>query len=443
MTDLEKFVIPNLNDKNAYRYLYLNKEFIPGKSTIYYSGPYWDENEINAIFKTVCFGQWLSAGENVHKFEVAFSKKFGFKSSLMVNSGSSANLVMIAALKDYYGWKDGDGVLVSVVGFPTTVNAIIQNGLKPIFVDISLTDLNWDVLQIEDKIYDNKVVALFSSPVLGNPYNLDVVLDICHLFDIKLISDNCDSLGSRWNGEYLTEHSVASSCSFYASHHICTSEGGMVSSQIEDIVKIARKYATWGRSCHCVGSANLLENGTCGNRFDKWLAPYYNEIIDHKYIFDVIGYNLKPLDIQGAIGIEQLKKFDEIKENRRRNKTLIQNMFEKHIKGVFIPREKENAETSWFGVPVMCESKELKEQLVSYLEKNKIQTRHYFSGNILLHPAYRDLDDYSKYPESIKVLDRVFFIGCAPHYTSEMLDYIEQTLSRFQGQKQTVFNIIV
>ena len=171
-------------------------------------------------------GKWLSAGESVNKFEREFSKKFGFEQSVMVNSGSSANLVMIAALKEYFGWEDGEEIIVCACGFPTTINPIIQNGLKPVFVDIDYSDLNWDLDQLEAKITD-KTVAVFSSPVLGNAYNIDRFLDIRDKYSVEYIADNWHSLGSKWNNEYLTFHAVAASCSFYPAHHLCTIEGGM------------------------------------------------------------------------------------------------------------------------------------------------------------------------------------------------------------------------
>jgi CDP-6-deoxy-D-xylo-4-hexulose-3-dehydrase len=205
----------------------------------------------------------------------------------------------------------------------------------------------------------------------------------------------------------------------------------MVSSNIKEVVDLARSFAWWGRDCYCVGQQNLLSCGTCGKRFDNWL-PDYNGIVDHKYVFSNMGYNLKPLDLQGAIGSVQLLKFDEIHDIRRKNKNLIGNILCK-IPGVRVVEEKPQAETSWFGVPVVCDTKDLKNKLVSYLEKNKVQTRNYFAGNILLHPGYSHLDDASKYPKASQVLDTVFFLGCSPTINSEMIDYIDSTLGKFDA----------
>jgi len=403
-------------------------KFRPGIDAVYYSGPFWDHEEIEAAIRCLIDGKWLSSGENVMKFERGFSKRFNFSDSVMVNSGSSANLVMLAALKKYFGWKDGDEVIVSVVGFPTTINPIIQNGLKPIFVDIDWNDLNWDLNAVRNSI-TSRTRAVFSSPVLGNPYDFDELLNILERKDIQIISDNCDSLGSKWRGKFLTDYSVASSCSFYPAHHITTMEGGMVSSGNEDIVKIARSFSWWGRACYCVGVQNLLPEGTCKKRFSKWIDDC-DVVLDHKYIFENIGYNLKPLDLQGAIGTIQLKKLDEIEEKRRQNKNQIAKSF-MNIPGVKILSERDNAYTSWFGVPVLCETKELKTRLVRHIEEKKIQTRNYFAGNILQQPAYRQFGDFRGFPNATKVLDQVFFVGCSPTINSDMICYIDDVLREF------------
>ena len=406
-----------------------NNNYVKGQSNIYYSGPYWDNKEVEAAIKTLLTGKWLPSGEEVNKFERAFSKKFGFGHSVMVNSGSSANLVMIAALKKYFDWQDGDEIIVCVCGFPTTINPILQNNLKPVFVDIDYSDLNWNLEQIKSKI-TTKTRAVFSSPVLGNPYDYDKLLEICDQYNIELIADNCDSLGSKWEGEYLTKHAVAASCSFYPAHHISTIEGGMVSSNIKEIVDIARSFAWWGRDCYCAGSANLASCGTCGKRFDKWIDGY-DQIVDHKYVFSNIGYNLKPLDFQGAVGIEQLKRFKDIHEKRRENKKDLQLEIEK-IEGLRVINEPEGSETSWFGIPIVCEETSLKRRLVKHLEENKIQTRNYFAGNILMHPGYTHIEDYRNYPNGTEVIDKVFFIGCSPTFSKEMIEYIKDVFSKFE-----------
>lgn len=415
------------------KYVYnSNREFIPGATPVYYSGPYWEEDEVVEAIKSLLIGNWLSSGEKVKTFENVFAHKINQRYAVMVNSGSSANLVMIAALKKFFNWKNDDEIIVSVVGFPTTLAPIIQNGLKPSFVDIEMRSLNFDLERIQEKITP-RTKAIFASPVLGNPFDFDKLIEICKNNNIQLILDNCDSLGSKWRGKYLNEYSIASSNSFYPSHHISTGEGGMVVSNEKEIIRLARSFAWWGRDCFCVGAGNLIPNGSCGNRFDKWLDGY-DGIIDHKYVFTNVGYNLKPLDLQGAIGLVQMNKFDEIHRQRKISKKVIGSLLEKYIPGVRVPTEIENSETSWFGTPIICESRSLKDKLVDYLENKKIQTRNYFAGNILLHPGYKHLGDFKDYPEANQVLERVFFIGASPHYNQEIFDYIELCLKEFKNE---------
>jgi len=417
-------------DDNIFPFIANKKDFVAGRDNVYYSGPYWDDLEAQELIYAVLKGKWLSSGEKVNKFEKEFSNKFGFGYSVMVNSGSSANLVMIAALKKYFGWQDGDEIIVCACGFATTIAPLVQNGLKPVFVDITWDDLNWDLNQVEQKI-TSKTKAVFSSPVLGNAYDMDRLVDLCKSKNLHIIADNCDSLGSKYKGNYLTDNAIAASCSFYPAHHICTIEGGMVSSNVKEIVDLARSFAWWGRGCYCVGQQNLLPNGVCGRRFDRWLEGY-DDIVDHKYVFGQMGYNLKPLDMQGAVGSVQLLKFERIHDIRRENKKRIQEMLET-IDGVRVVNEREDSETSWFGVPIVCDSSKLKHSLVRHFEQNKVQTRNYFAGNILLHPGYVHLDDASKYPEANQVLNKVFFLGCSPTINKDMLNYIGEVIEKYEA----------
>ncbi len=412
------------------KYLY-NQAFVPEKSQVLYSGPYWDETEIMAGIKTLISGKWVVAGENVHKFESEFAKLFGVKHAHMVNSGSSANLVLISALKKHFNWQDGDEVIVSPVGFPTTISVLVQNNLVPVFVDIEFDTLNFDVTKIEEKI-TTKTKAIFVSPVLGNPPDMDFLTALTEKYNLKLVGDSCDSIGSKWNGKHLSDYYVAWSSSFYPAHHISTGEGGMVCTNIPELKQLFVSFSWWGRDCYCVGSANLLSCGTCGNRFDKWLESY-DGIIDHKYVFTNMGYNLKPMDLQGSIGLVQIKKFAEIERKRIKSKNMVEATVLNYVAGVRGVTMHHQADTCWFGTPFICESKELKDKLVSFLEANKIQTRNYFAGNILMHPAYKHLDNLNKYPNANQVLDKVFFLGAAPHYDEIIFDYIENTLQKWQN----------
>ena len=410
-------------------YIYNAKDFIPGVTPIYYSGPYWDIEEISAAMDSFLNGKWVSSGEKVYEFEEKFNKKFNNKFSKMVNSGSSANLILLSGLKKHFQWENNDEIIVSPVGFPTTISVIHQNNLKPVFVDIEMNSLNFDVSKIEEKI-TNRTRGIFVSPVLGNPPNIDYLLEICRIHNLVLIGDNCDSLGSRWDNKLLNEYYIASSCSFYAAHHISTGEGGMVSTDNYELNEIYNRLSWWGRECNCVGSANLLSCGSCGKRFNKWLKNY-DGIVDHKYVFSEMGYNFKPLDLQGAIGVVQLKKFDEIERKRKISKEKITSIFLNKISDIHSPISLDKSNVCWFGTPFICEKEGLKDRLVSHLEKNKIQTRNYFSGNILLHTGYSFLDDYRNYPEANKVLNTVFFIGSAPHYNENVFGYINDVINKF------------
>ena len=422
--------IQSLVGNHVAPYIYNAKNFEPGKTPVYYSGPYWDNKETEAAIESFLNGKWITAGEKVYKFENAFSKRFNTKHSHMVNSGSSANLILIAALKKRFGWADDDEIIVSPVGFATTISVLYQNRLKPVFIDIEWDTLNFDVDQIESKITD-KTKGIFVSPVLGNPPDMDKLKAIADKYNLKLIGDNCDSLGTKWKDGLLTDYYVAYSNSFYPAHHISTGEGGMICTNDDELKKLFVSLSWWGRDCYCIGSANLLACGTCGNRFDKWLENY-DGVIDHKYVFSEMGYNLKPLDLQGAIGLVQLDKLSEIETNRKKSNETISKIFTDNIPGLRTPVTLEHAEPCWFGTPFICDEPGLKHRLVAFLEENKIQTRNYFAGNILMHPGYAFLDDYKNYPEANKVLDKVFFIGAAPHYTEPVFNYIKEIIKKFK-----------
>lgn len=395
---------------------------------VYYGGPYFDKEELVEAIDSLLFGKWFSSGQKVNEFEIKFSSELQIKNSLMVNSGSSANLVAISAAKKYYGWEDGDEVILSVVGFPTTLNPILQNNLKPIFVDIEFSTLNFD-LDLVEKSITNKTKAIFVSPVLGNPPDIDRIISLCEKHKIVPILDCCDSLGSKWKGKHLADYFDISTYSFYPAHHITTGEGGMVSSNNEELIRIARSLAWWGRGCYCVGTQNLTSRGVCGKRFDRWI-PELDYVIDHKYLFTEIGYNLKPLDIQGAIGLVQLSKLHGIHEKRVQNYNKIKSILQK-IKGISFGSVLDDSEVSWFGVPIICKDNELKSKLVNHFESRGVQTRNYFAGNILYQPAYRHLGSPKDYPEANKVLSLVLFLGCSPTIDDDKLEYLEEVVNEF------------
>lgn len=409
-----------------------SERFVPGKTPVQYSGPTWTNEEVVEAIYAILRGKWLSSGENVGRFERAFSKRLGRAHSVMCNSGSSANLLMMTALKSKrtYGFEDIE-VITPVVCFPTTVAPIMQCGFTPRFVDIDPATLNIDLDLMEKAITDKTKVVIFAH-VLGNPPNLDRVLNICGERNLVLLEDNCDALGSTWRGKPLGSFGLMASHSFYPAHHITTGEGGMVSMDDEVLSKVVRSISAWGRDCYCIGAANLSLTGTCGTRFDQWLAPGYSGILDHKYVYKEIGFNLKPLDLQGAIGLVQLKKLDSIKVARKNVYEAFYSICRNYSELIRVIVPSEHADVSWFGFAITVTTQKFsREDIVEYLGSRLIQTRNYFSGNILFHPPYAHLGNPHDYPHACKVMENTFFIGVHPMMTDKMIEYVQESLDAF------------
>lgn len=436
MTKIEELVKENYPIKSLYG---LKQEFIPGKTYIPYSGSVWTEDEIVAAIDAILNGKWFSSGENIHKFEREIARIIGMKYGLMVNSGSSANLLMVAALrsKKVFGDKKMKAI-TPAVAFPTTVAPLIQYGIEPVFVDVEMDTLNLNLDQVEEKLKQDKdIKILMFAHVLGNPPNMDRVMELVNKYNLIFLEDSCDALGSKWGNRNLGTFGAMSSYSFYPAHHISTGEGGAVLTNNELYGTILRSLAWWGRDCYCVGSANLLPNGTCNCRFSNWLTKLPDIVTDHKYIFTEVGYNLKPLDLQGAIGLKQLEKLNYIHERRQYNYNFYYEFF-RDLSDIFIlnkPHSK--ADVSWFGFPITVNTNKFtKNEFVNYLEAHKIQTRNYFAGNILLHPAFDHLDDAFKYPNAIRCTKDTFFLGVSPNLTDDQKHYITHTIKEFLKGKQ-------
>lgn len=429
----------------APRFAYGASAFDVEKPRVLYAGPMYNQDEIIAGVSALVEGKWFVAGEHVQRFERLFSQYIGVKDSVMVNSGSSADLLMIAAAKQRYGWRDGDGIIVSPVGFPTTVSAITLNGLRPVFVDIEWETLNFDLDDITailsyQRADGGDIKAVLISPVLGNPPDMDLLLAMSVRYGIKLLLDGCDSLGSTWRGKPLASYAAASTCSFFPSHHISCGQGGMISSDDEEFLSIVLSMASWGKGCWCTGAGNMLPNGCCGKRFNNWLPLLPETIVDHRYVFTTDkAYNLRPLDMQGALGCVQMEKIDSIHEARRAAFVRIDDIFSalrskklgKDLHGILQVDSLPEADPSWFGYPIACPSNVYKRALIDHLEKNGIQTREYFAGNLLLQPGYSHLGKAEDYPNAQQVLQRVFFIGTAPFLTDAHFDHIEKVVKSF------------
>jgi CDP-6-deoxy-D-xylo-4-hexulose-3-dehydrase len=413
-------------------------EWIPGKDTVMYSGPYFDQSEYLAAIDALLDG-WLVLGKRGLEFEHSFPRYLGKQHGLLTNSGSSANLLMMSALrsKRSYNLPKTTKVITPIAGFPTTLNPIIQVGFEPVFVDIELDSLNLDLDQVEYEAQHGAKIITFAH-VLGNPPNMTRLMDIVSKYDLILLEDCCDALGSTFDGKPLGGFGIMSSCSFYPAHHITMGEGGFVATQTKELEIITRSFREWGRGCYCTGpKANKLKNGMCGSRFSNWLPSLPDEIFDHKYVYDEIGFNLKPIEIQAAIGLEQIKKLPNIHQKRKDNFKKLYNIFAPFQDHFILPKATNNSDPSWFAFAITIKDnrKFNRSLMTNYLEEHKIQTRPYFAGNILLQPAYDGMMSYDdlniKYPNARKVTTDTFFLGTSPVITDCQLDYIEEIVNNF------------
>jgi CDP-6-deoxy-D-xylo-4-hexulose-3-dehydrase len=406
--------------------------FIPGISQINYAGRIYDEKElISLVDASIDF--WLTTGRYAEQFEKDLADFLGVKYCLLTNSGSSANLLAVSALTSpklgEKKLKTGDEVITTACGFPSTLNPIIQNNLVPVFIDVDLGTYNIQVNQIEAAISE-KTKAIVIPHTLGNPADLDTIMKIVKKYDLWFIEDNCDALGSRYNGKYTGTFGHISTCSFYPAHHITMGEGGAVITSDPLLKKIIMSFRDWGRDCWCEPGCD----NTCKKRFD-WqlgdLPPGY----DHKYIYSHIGYNLKATDMQAAVGVEQLKKLPGFIHRRKENFTVLYQGLKKYENYFVLPEPTPNSEPSWFGFPIIVRSDApfSRENIVKYLEERKIATRMLFGGNLLKQPAYKEIQ--CRVAESLintdYVMNNLFWIGVYPGLTKEMTDYVEQCFKEF------------
>lgn len=416
-----------------------NSKFVPGKTYVPVSGKVFDEEEIN---NAICAARdcWWTEGRWAKQFETDFKKFLGVKYVSLVNSGSSANLVTVASLTSkIFGdcrLKPGDEFITTPVAFPTTVNPGIQYGLIPVFVDSQLENLNIDASKIE-KAITKKTKLIMIAHTLGKPFNLDKIVKLAKKYNLWLIEDCCDALGSRYNGQLVGTFGDIATFSFYPAHQITTGEGGAVITNNPLIHKSIRQFRDWGRDCWC----DTGKDDTCGKRFKRKLGnlPYG---YDHKYSYSQIGYNLKLTDFQAAIGVAQLKKLPRFIKTRQRNYRNLYQFFQKYKKYFLLMKENKDEEISYFGFPLIVQTKApfTRNQLTEYLEKNKIGTRNVFSGNLLRHPAYLKLKNKYKGAGSMKnadsVMNNAFWLGVYPGITGEMLGYVKKTIREFIAETQ-------
>ena len=367
------------------------REFIPGETPVPVSGRVFDEDELlHLVDASLDF--WLTTGRYAKRFELAFAKAVGVRHALLCNSGSSANLLAVSALTSKKlgerRLQAGDEVITVAAGFPTTVNPIVLNRLVPVFVDVELGTYNLDVTQLEAAI-GPRTRAIIAAHTLGNPFDLDAVLEFAKRHDLWVIEDNCDALGSTYRGQQTGSFGDFGTLSFYPAHHITMGEGGAVLTNRPQLKLLIESFRDWGRDCWCEPG----EDDTCGLRFDHQLGSLPRGY-DHKYIYTHVGYNLKVTDMQAAVGVAQLAKLSSFVEARRRNWQLLYDGLQPFEDVLLLPRATEGSEPSWFGFPITVRDGASfdRNELVRHLEERKIATRLLFGGNLTRQPAYEELE---------------------------------------------------
>lgn len=422
----------------------ITQEFIPEKSYVKYGGRFFDEKEmINLVDASLDF--WLTAGPWANKFEKRFADWLGIKYCSLVNSGSSANLLAFMALTSQElgerRVKRGDEVITVAAGFPTTVSPVIQYGAVPVFVDVDIPSYNIDVKQLEQALSE-KTKAVMIAHTLGNPFDLSAVKAFCDKHNLWLVEDNCDALGSTYNidGEWKQTGTIGhiGTSSFYPPHHMTMGEGGAVYTNDPLLHRLVNSFRDWGRDCWCAGGVD----NTCKHRFSK----QYGQLpvgYDHKYVYSHFGYNLKATEMQAAIGCAQLDKLDSITKARQQNWVFLHDSLE-GTRGIILPEPQANSCPSWFGflISVKDDAGFTRNELTSYLESKKIQTRNLFAGNLVKHPAFDEMREtgtgyrvIGELSNTDFIMNNTFWIGVYPGMKPEMLQYMAGTIKEFVLQK--------
>lgn len=407
-----------------YRDAFAPREFIPGSTLVPVSGRVFDEEELEYLVESA-LDFWLTTGRFAEQFEREFARFVGVREAVLVNSGSSANLLAISALTSERLGEDrlrqGDEVVTLAAGFPTTVNPIVQNGLVPVFIDLEVPTFNVDVTQLEAALSDRTRAVIFAH-TLGNPFDLDSVVAFAKKHNLWLIEDCCDALGSTYRGAKVGTFGDLATVSFYPAHHITMGEGGCVLTNTPLLRTLVGSFRDWGRDCWCEPG----KENTCGKRFD-WQLGQLPHGYDHKYIYSHIGYNLKATDMQAAVGVAQLKKLPRFVEARKRNFAAIREALSGSQEHFILPEPTPHSDPSWFGFPMMVrdDAPFLRRDIVEYLAEKKIQSRQLFGGNLLRQPAYKNIRHrvVGDLRNSDRVMNQAFWIGVYPGLTAEMIEY--------------------
>jgi len=406
------------------------KEFVPGKHKVQYTGPIYDEREAVAFIDSFLDG-WFGVGKKSFEFEDRLTEYIGTKSGVLTNSGSSANLLAVSALKSKQfpsPLKNGDEIITTATVFPTTVNPIIQNNLKPVFIDVELGTYNARIDAIREAI-GKKTKAIFITHTLGNPCEMDALMDLIHDKKLILIEDNCDALGAEYGNKKCGSFGLMSTYSFYVAHHITMGEGGAVLVRDEKLDPLVRSLRDWGRACTC-RKCKVIEdpNFQCDLR-------YQMENYDGRYLYTNLGYNLKPLEFQAAFGLEQFKKLPEFLKSRENNFNELHNEFKKYEDIFILPRSLPKAKPAWFSFPITIrkEAGFERETLIKFLEAKNIESRFLFAGNILKHPAYKNIPhrQVGNLKNSDCVMHNSFFLGVYPGLDKQKMDYIKKSMEEF------------
>lgn len=423
--------------KEYYQERFASREFKPGVDLVHYAGRVFDAQElVNLVDSSLDF--FLTANRYSEGFEADFADFFELSTSLLVNSGSSANLVAITSLTSPQlgerRLRPGDEVITVAAGFPTTVAPMVQNQLIPVFVDVNLGDYTAISSRLEEAI-SPKTRAIIMAHTMGVPFDLDTVMRLAREHDLWVMEDNCDALGSRYRGKLTGTFGDLATVSFYPAHHVTMGEGGAVITDNDMLGRIARSIRDWGRDCYCAGG----ENNTCGKRFSQQFGtlPYG---YDHKYVYSHIGYNLKVTDMQAAVGVAQLGKVEEFIARRKANFKTIHDMLKPYEEQLILPHATPNSDPSWFGfvITVRPDSGFTRSDLTRFLEASRIETRNLFAGNLLRHPAFMNIEHrvVGDLTNTDTITERTFFIGVYPGIDESQLDYLDSVFTRFmQGER--------